>query len=131
MDKSIPPKLKELNETGYRVIFITNQAGIEKGNVKFTELKNKFEAIVSELDIPVYIFVATGETHYRKPSIEMWKFLLENCNKSVKVNMNESVYVGDAAGRAKNWAPGRSKDFSCADRMFAANVNISKCLMEL
>ena len=122
---SIPPKLKELNDTGYRIVFITNQGGIEKGNVKFTELKTKFEAILSELDIPVFILISTGETHYRKPSTEMWKFFLENCNKSIKVNMSESIYVGDAAGRAKNWAPGRKKDFSCADRMFAANINIS------
>ena len=99
LDKSIPPKLKELNDTGYRVVFITNQAGIEKGNVKFAELKTKFEAIISELDIPVYIFIATGETHFRKPSTEIWKFFLENCNQSVKVNMTDSFYVGDAAGR--------------------------------
>ena len=106
-------------------MFITNQAGIEKGNVKFSELKNKFEAILSELDIPVFILIATGETHYRKPSTEMWKFLLENCNKSVTVDMKESFYIGDAAGRAKNWAPGRKKDFSCADRMFSANLSLS------
>lgn len=34
------------------------------------------------------------------------------------------MYVGDAAGRAKNWAPGKPKDFSCTDRMFAANVGV-------
>lgn len=34
------------------------------------------------------------------------------------------MYVGDAAGRAKNWAPGKPKDFSCGDRMFAANIGI-------
>jgi len=130
LHNSIPSKLKELNETGFRVVFLTNQAGIEKGNVKLSELKTKFEAIVSELDIPVFILIATGESHYRKPSIEMWKFLLEHCNQSVKVNMTESIYVGDAAGRAKNWAPGRSKDFSCADRMFAANINISKKFLD-
>ena len=60
----------------------------------------------------------------------MWKFLLEHCNQSVKVNMTQSIYVGDAAGRAKNWAPGRSKDFSCADRMFAANIDISKKFLD-
>lgn len=36
-----------------------------------------------------------------------------------------SLYVGDAAGRAKDWAKDKPKDFSCSDRMFAANIGIS------
>jgi len=40
--------------------------------------------------------------------------------------LDKCVYVGDAAGRAKAWAPGKPKDFSCSDRMFAANIGISK-----
>jgi bifunctional polynucleotide phosphatase/kinase len=124
LDKSVPKKLKELHDADYRILFITNQGGLEKGNVKLHELKTKFEAILNELDIPVYILISAGETHYRKPSPEMWNFFKENCNKSVKVNMDESFYIGDAAGRKANWAPGRKKDFSCADRMFAANANL-------
>jgi bifunctional polynucleotide phosphatase/kinase len=42
----------------------------------------------------------------------------------VVVNKAESLYVGDAAGREKNWAKGKPKDFSCGDRMFAANVAV-------
>ena len=34
------------------------------------------------------------------------------------------MFVGDAAGRAKGWAPGKPKDFSCTDRMFAANAGV-------
>lgn len=130
-DKCVPGKLKELHESGHRVLFVTNQAGIEKGKVKFGELKSKFETMIRELDIPVFIMVSTGETHYRKPATEMWTFFEKNCNKGVAVNLSESFFVGDAAGRPKNWAPGRSKDFSCADRMFAANLNLSKFLMFL
>lgn len=37
---------------------------------------------------------------------------------------SKCFYVGDAAGRAKEWSPGKPKDFSCSDRMFAANVGI-------
>lgn len=59
-----------------------------------------------------------------KPSTEMWHFLEKSCNQSIKIDMTESFYCGDAAGRPKNWAPGRSKDFSCGDRMFAANLNL-------
>lgn len=124
-DKCVPQKLKELNEQEFRIVFITNQAGIERGKTKPKELKTKFETMLKELDIPVFIFIATGENHFRKPSIEMWNFFENSCNKSEKIDMHESFYCGDAAGRPKNWAPGRSKDFSCADRMFAANCNLS------
>ena len=102
-DKKVPEKLKELDSQGYRVVFITNQAGIEKKKTSFTELKTKFEAMLTELDIPIYIFIATGENHFRKPSTEMWNFFAEKCNKSEEIDMKESFYVGDAAGRPKNW----------------------------
>lgn len=36
-----------------------------------------------------------------QPSTGMWDFFLESCNSSVEVDMNESFYVGDAAGRPK------------------------------
>jgi hypothetical protein len=45
------------------------------------------------------------------------------------VNRSECIYVGDAAGRAKEWAPGKPKDFSCSDRKFAANLGIGKYYM--
>jgi bifunctional polynucleotide phosphatase/kinase len=109
-------------------VFITNQAGVEKGHTKVSDLKTKFDAMIRELRIPVYVLISTGETHFRKPSAEMWNFFVKECNKGVQVNHDESFYVGDAAGRAKNWAPGKPKDFSCGDRMFAANVNLSEKL---
>jgi len=124
-DKSVPQKLKEITDNGFRVVFITNQAGLEKGKLKLSDMKSKFEAIVSQLDIPVFILASSGETHFRKPATEMWQFLLKNPNKNVSVDMKESYYVGDAAGRAKNWAPGKSKDFSCTDRMFAHNCGLN------
>jgi bifunctional polynucleotide phosphatase/kinase len=54
----------------------------------------------------------------------MWFFIDENGNNGVKVDDSKSFYVGDAAGRAKNWAPNKPKDFSCSDRMFAHNAGI-------
>ena len=44
----------------------------------------------------------------------------------MQVTKSESLYVGDAAGRAKGWAKDKPKDFSCSDRMFAANVGVSE-----
>ena len=125
-DKTVPEKLKELHEQGFRVVFLTNQGGIEKQRTSFADLKTKFHCMLSELDIPVFILISTSESHFRKPSTGMWNFLIENLNQSVELKLSECFYVGDAAGRAKNWAPGKSKDFSCSDRMFAHNLNISK-----
>jgi bifunctional polynucleotide phosphatase/kinase len=128
-DKCVPERLRELHKDGYRVVFLTNQGGIEKKNTTFKDLKTKFEAMLTELDIPVFIFIATGETHYRKPSTEMWEFFSSECNQSEKLDLAQSFYIGDAAGRPKAWAIGKKKDFSCADRMFAHNLNISKLVL--
>ncbi|ESO88114.1 hypothetical protein LOTGIDRAFT_126696 [Lottia gigantea] len=123
-DDSVPKKLQSLDKDGYRVVFFTNQAGIEKMKVKPEEIKDKIEAIIAALNIPVLAFICTGENHFRKPSPLMWDFMANDCNQSVKLDLTKCVYVGDAAGRAKNWAPGKPKDFSCGDRMFAQNIGI-------
>ncbi|PVD23837.1 hypothetical protein C0Q70_17111 [Pomacea canaliculata] len=123
-DKSVPGKLCSLDEDGYRLVFFTNQAGIEKDKVKPETVRNKVEAIIKELAVPVQVFICTGTNHYRKPSPLMWEYLNESCNQSVVVDKAKSFYVGDAAGRPKGWAKEKPKDFSCSDRMFAANVGI-------
>ena len=51
---------------------------------------------------------------HRKPNIGSYKWL--NAEGSGGVKVQEFTYVGDAAGRPKNWAPGKKKDFSCSDR---------------
>ena len=55
----------------------------------------------------------------------MWDVMVKHHNDGIKPDMSASYYVGDAAGRAKDWAPGKRRDFSCGDRMFAANVGIN------
>lgn len=50
-------------------------------------------------------------------------FLLQK-NDGVKVDMNQSFYCGDAAGRVANWAPGKKKDHSLADKLFAENLEL-------
>jgi len=46
-------------------------------------------------------------------------------NNGVKLDISKCIYVGDAAGRAKNWKTGAKKDFSCGDRTFASNVGVT------
>lgn len=60
-DKSVPKKLKEYDENGYRIVFFTNQAGVEKGNAKLQDLMSKFEAIVESIDCPVFVRITSHE----------------------------------------------------------------------
>lgn len=46
----------------------------------------------------------------------MWNHVSSNCHD------DSSFYVGDAAGRTANWKPGKKKDFSSSDRLFASNI---------
>lgn len=55
----------------------------------------------------------------------MWDHMVKSENDGVEVDLNASYFVGDAAGRPKDWAPGKPKDFSCSDRKFAANCGIA------
>ena len=54
-DECVPEKLRKLDKDGYRVVFFTNQAGMEKGIVKPETVKDKVEAMIKELGIPVQV----------------------------------------------------------------------------
>ena len=66
--------------------------------------------------------VATSEDHYRKPNTGMWDYFVKNLNGGVKVNLQKSIYCGDAAGRPK--VGNRPKDHSDVDLKFAINMNV-------
>ena len=121
-DSSVPKKLKKAHEDGFKIVIFSNQAGISTGNVSLHTLKSKFVQMFKELKIPFQALCATDSDENRKPSTGMWKYFTENCNKGEKVDMKESFYCGDAAGRLKTKKA--AKDFSDSDRKFAINVGI-------
>ena len=116
-------KLKMLHNSGHKIVVFTNQASIGSGRLNAKSFKNKLRNITQRIGVPMQIFVATGCSIYRKPAIGMWRKLEEN-NDSVPIDKGDSFYVGDAAGRQKNWAPGKKKDHSSADRLLALNLGL-------
>uniref|UniRef100_A0A1B6DS87 PNK FHA domain-containing protein n=1 Tax=Clastoptera arizonana TaxID=38151 RepID=A0A1B6DS87_9HEMI len=120
----VKPKLSGLIADGYKIVIFTNQGGIGRGNTKQSDFQEKVSKIAEELNVPIQVFIAVTNK-YRKPAPGMWNVLNEEKNTGVNINIKESFYVGDGAGRVVNWAPGKKKDFSCADRLFALNLNLT------
>lgn len=53
------------------------------------------------------------------------KYLAHNHVQGVAVDLEDSFYCGDAAGRKADPTQDRPKsDFSCTDRKFAANIGV-------
>jgi bifunctional polynucleotide phosphatase/kinase len=118
----IPNKLKALNKQGWKVVIFSNQAGLDKGKQKPADIQGKVEDMGNELGFPLQCFIAAAEDHWRKPRLDMWYFMCKYCNGGHDVDMANSFYCGDAAGRMAR--PGHKKDFSCSDRKFAMNVGL-------
>jgi bifunctional polynucleotide phosphatase/kinase len=130
---SVPGRLRQLHDDGYLVAIFSNQGNVslrtdpkslKKDTASLSNLKDQIGNILPQLDFEVSMYGATGQDRYRKPRIGMWEELLEDYDleKEVDVDMNESFYVGDAAGRAKT--DKRKKDFAASDRELAANIGI-------
>ncbi|XP_017764774.1 PREDICTED: uncharacterized protein F21D5.5 [Eufriesea mexicana] len=119
----VPVKLQKLYNDGYMIVVFTNQASIGSGRINAKSFRNKLRNVIQKIGIPMQIFIATGYSIYRKPAIGMWQ-KMEEKNNSIFIDKENSFYVGDAAGRAKNWAPGRKKDHTSADRLLALNLDL-------
>ncbi|EXJ77494.1 hypothetical protein A1O3_09720 [Capronia epimyces CBS 606.96] len=133
LDQSIPGRLRSLYSEGYLVVILSNQGNIslkdnpkslQKDTASLTNLKAQVTAIFRQLDLPISIYAATGQDRYRKPRTGMWEEVLENYDLQAAgaVDLSNSFYVGDAAGRAKT--DKRRKDHSTSDRDLAANIGI-------
>lgn len=82
--------------------------------------------IIKKLNLPMVVFLATRDDLNRKPRVKAWESMLQllrdGGNADLAVNLDESFYCGDAAGRPK--IAGRAKDFAATDYKFALNLGI-------
>lgn len=125
--KTIRPKFAKLVKNGYTIVIFTNQAGIQKKKVTESQVKERVTHILQNLGVFDNTFVlmaSRSDNHFRKPCTGMWDFLESQIFLDKDIDYSKSFYVGDAAGRKKNWKPHTKKDFSCSDRKFAHNVGI-------
>ena len=60
---------------------------------------------------------------YRKPSPAMWRHFCKNLNGALEIDMKESFYCGDAAGRPATTTS--KKDFSADDKIYAQTLGLT------
>jgi bifunctional polynucleotide phosphatase/kinase len=128
---SVIEKIKEYAQNGWKIVIFTNQSGLlsqKKGNLTLEEFKIKWININTQLKTQynlhsVYAIISLYDDFYRKPCIEMWRFVEKHLNDSIKLNSDMCLYVGDMAGR--------KGDHSYSDLMFAMNLNIAFMVPEV
>ena len=110
------------------VVLFSNQFRIDRDSAKFTGFKIKIDSIVAKLgsQLPIITFFSMCKDKYRKPCTGMWSLLEEVVLKSrnILVDLDQSLFVGDAAGRLDGWRTGKRADWSTVDRKFAHNLGL-------
>lgn len=124
----VPPKLRALAAEGYTLVIVSNQAGITLKRKKPKDpqpdarrlevFKRKVEAALADLDLELSVYAATERDGHRKPAVGMWNEFLGDRKllEQEDVDLEGSVFVGDAGGRAGSGSGGVGRDHSCCDR---------------
>jgi len=100
---AIPEKIKKYYDDGYMIIIFTNQSKSWK--------HEQIQMVARTLYIPIFIVVATDKCEYKPNTILLDLLLGDN-----KIDKGESFFVGDALGRAS--------DFADSDKLFAENIGV-------
>ncbi|XP_026379968.1 polynucleotide 3'-phosphatase ZDP isoform X1 [Papaver somniferum] len=133
MFQSIPEKLNSLYKDGYKLVIFTNESNIErwknKRQVAIDSKIGRLKNFIDHVKVPIQVFIACGFDNsakgkdlFRKPNTGMWKLMEQQFNSGIPIDMDQSFYVGDAAGR-KN-------DHSDADIKFAEAIGLKFYLPE-
>jgi len=100
----VPEVIRGFWKRGWCIVVFTNQ----EREYKLTQIRN----VIESLGVPVYVFAAMSPAD-KKPSLTMWKGLMEGRGRQVAEG---SFYCGDQGGR-----PG---DRHNRDRLFAERAGI-------
>uniref|UniRef100_A0A2P2JX46 Uncharacterized protein MANES_15G094900 n=1 Tax=Rhizophora mucronata TaxID=61149 RepID=A0A2P2JX46_RHIMU len=128
MYPSIPEKLQSLYKDGYKQVIFTNESNIDrwknKRQVAVDSKLGRLQSFIKCVKVPIQVFIACGysEDPYRKPRPGMWQIMEKYFNSGISVDMDQSFYVGDAAGRPD--------DHSDADIKFAEAIGLKFHLPE-
>jgi DNA 3'-phosphatase len=118
--KTIKAKLKEITEKGASIAMY--QCFTE---FQFQGVKELFELVLEDLEIPIVAFFVISPNGYVKPFTHMWKLMeIFYKQKEAFINKETSILVGHHAGRI-NVSTRKPIDVSCKDRAFAKNVGIT------
>jgi bifunctional polynucleotide phosphatase/kinase len=115
LDSSVLSKLSQLSKNGYSLVIFSNQNGVGSGKKNSKSVTQRLRNFIDFTKLNWVCIAATQKDMLRKPSTGMWHLLFDN----YQIDMKESFYVGDAAGRID------PKDFSCSDRKFALNLKLN------
>nr|XP_043627568.1 polynucleotide 3'-phosphatase ZDP-like isoform X2 [Erigeron canadensis] len=132
MYASIPKKLQSLYNDGYKLVIFTNESNIErwknKRQVAVDSKIGRLDSFIKLVKVPIQVYIACGvskgqeQDPFRKPQPGMWRIMEQQFNSGIPVDMDQSFYVGDAAGR--------KDDHSEADKKFAENIGLKFYLPE-
>lgn len=114
-------KLMELEKKDYIFVLFTNQQNVIKDLEKQKIFEGRMEILKQYNLFQKFNIIASYKKDYcRKPNTGMYDFFLKKIDK--KIDIRNSFYVGDAAGRVKTSK--EKKDFSSSDRMFSHNISL-------
>lgn len=122
LNSKIAVNFLKLASEGFTCVIFTNQAGIGNGRIDASFIKTRLEGIIAALKTPVCAFVATGKDNFRKPATGMWDLFAHLQGGMDQIDIQNSFYVGDAAGRPAR--PGCAADFSDSDLRFSINIGL-------
>lgn len=123
-DTSALEMIKTKQKLGYKFVIFTNQGGLlnnKPGKMNVEGFKKRWLHILELLKITydiksIYLIVSLYDDFNRKPATGMWDFLEKELNDNIKVIRQDSLYVGDMAGR--------KGDYSASDLLFSMNLGV-------
>jgi DNA 3'-phosphatase len=116
----IKSKLREITEKGASIMIYQC---FYKNDID--HVKELFELLIKDLEIPIVAFFSTVRNRYSKPFTHMWKLIELFYSKEKKIiYKNLSIVVGHKAGRI-NIYNSKKIDNNCLDRAFAINNNLT------